>query len=77
MVERFQPKSVRAIFKEQADYPSLLSKKAREITRKLVTRNYKLVGEFISPDALTKRLRECNVEIDFRDYVQSRVEVKS
>ena len=30
MVERFQPKSVRAIFKEQADYPSLLSKEDRK-----------------------------------------------
>lgn len=49
--------------------------KERDITRKRVTREYKLGAEFISPDALTKRLRLCGVNSEFPSYVESRLKV--
>jgi len=42
----------------------------RNITRKRIAAAYKLGGDFISPDAITKRLRLCGVDQEFPDYVQ-------
>src|SRR5205085_5226611 len=73
--ERFNRTSFKSDLDSAIDDQLAQGVLARKITRKKITKNYKLADEYINPDNLTKRMRSCGIELSFDDYVESRVKL--
>jgi len=74
--ERFDRSVFRSDLDGAIDAELTLGTPPRKITRKKIAKNYPLGGEYINPDALTKRMRLSGVELSFDDYVESRAKLR-